>query len=337
MPLIKFADFEKHIKTKKLAPVYLFAGDELYFLERALKEVERLAGADSLNKEVFYAAETTANDILNAVQTMPFLSERRVVVIKDIEKIKNPEAESLISLIENPVETTCLILLYNGKVKKESTAKRKALLAAGEKVKTCVSVDCKKLYEREIGAFIAREFAARGKRAGYGVAEQLIEHCGDDLMNIANEIEKISLYSGKETEITENLIEHISGHTKEINSFMLGNEIEAKNLEKSFFIMEKMLSSGEYPVMLLSQIAQTARKLLNAKSLIEEKGFSESQAAEHLRIHSYFARGFFNNLERHSLKHLKAGMKEILKADSAIKTGSFAESALERLLLFFCG
>ncbi|MCL2388967.1 MAG: hypothetical protein FWC85_01125, partial [Elusimicrobia bacterium] len=115
------------------------------------------------------------------------------------------------------------------------------------------------------------------------------------------------------------------------------SQIESKNLTKSFKVMESLLALGEEPVLILSTIASATRRMLAAKSLLEEKDYTKNDAAERLRIHSYFAGAFFAGLENYSLKHLKKSLKEVLKADAAIKTGSLdAASALERLLLFLC-
>ncbi|MCL2389400.1 MAG: hypothetical protein FWC85_03345, partial [Elusimicrobia bacterium] len=179
MAFIKFSDFQKHIKSKKIAPVYFFAGEENFFLDKGLSEVERLVGADSLNKEIFYAAETSATDILNAAQTIPFLSERRVIIIKALEKIRAPEAETLINLIGNPPESACLIFLYSGKFKKETVEYRKKLLNAASNSKVSIAVDCRKLYERELSDFIRQEFSARGKSVSLSAVEQIIEYSGD--------------------------------------------------------------------------------------------------------------------------------------------------------------
>ena len=338
MAFLKIQDFNKLIVSKKISPVYLFAGEESYLIDSCLAKLNALTGADDLNKEVFYASECCAEDILDAVQTLPFLSERRVVIVKAVNKMKAQDAERLIGYLSNVIDSSCLVLLYPDNYKKETTAKRKELISECVSSKNCIAVDCKKQYESEVKEFIKAEFASRGKSVSYDAVSRMVDENGTDLLNISNEIEKLSLFAGKEKKsVTEEDIEQISGYTKEVNTYALASEIEAKNIRKAMFILEKLLAEGEDAVSILSAISSAVRKLLNAKSMTEEQGMSNAETAAALRIHNYFARAFFENLRKHDFKSLKAGLKIILKADSAIKTGSSdAVSALERIILFVC-
>ena len=338
MAPIKFQDFNKLISSKKVSPIYMFAGEEAYLIDLCLKETEKLIAADDLNKEIFYAAETSAEDILNALQTLPFLSERRIAVVKEVNKIKASEAERLVGYIANPVDTASLILIYNGAYKKETISKRKELISACSSSKNCIFVDCRKQYEREAREFIKNEFAYRGKIVSYDVVTQILEENGVDLLNVSQEIEKLSLFAGKNRKnITMRDLEQISGYGKETNVYALASHLESRDIKRALFVLEKLLAEGEEPVVILSTITSTVRKMLNAKSMLEERGMDESATAASLRIHNYFAGAFFDNLKKHSFTKLKNAMKAILKADIAIKTGaSDALSAFEKAVLFIC-
>ncbi|WP_374133550.1 DNA polymerase III subunit delta [Candidatus Endomicrobiellum pyrsonymphae] len=204
--------------------------------------------------------------------------------------------------------------------------------------KECVSVECRKQYESEVKDFIKNEFAQKSKTASQDVVARIIDENGTDLLNIANEIEKVSLFVGENKKnITQEDLEKISGYTKEANIYSLSSDIEAKDLKKAMFVLEKLLNEGEETVMILSAISSAVRKMLNAKSMIEEQNMSASEVASSLRIHSFFARAFFTNLQKHKTKTLKESLKTILNADMAIKTGSGdAISALEKAVLFIC-
>ncbi|MCL2335627.1 MAG: hypothetical protein FWC57_06140, partial [Endomicrobia bacterium] len=167
MPFLKIQDFDKHMAANKISPVYLFAGEEFYLIDRCLAGAERALNADDLNKEVFHAGESSADDILNALQTLPFLSDRRIVVIKETHKLKAADAEILSGYVSNPVETSSLIMLYPGNYKKESVLKRKELISKCSSLKSCIAVDCRRQYESEVKEFIKSEFAKRGKSVSF--------------------------------------------------------------------------------------------------------------------------------------------------------------------------
>ena len=329
--------FRKNLSAKKIYPVYFLAREETFLLEDCLKRIEKTINTDDLNREVFQATESSAEDILNAVETLPFLTDKRVIILKAANKLKNDDYKKISKAVTNPVSTACFIIIFPEKIK-NSTSKRKDLIALCEESDTCFCVDCKKMYEKDVRAFIQEEFAVRGKSADYEVVQQIINDTGLDLQNISNEIEKISLYLGKEKpSVTVQDFVKISGFTKEINIFMLTNAIEEKNLKYSLFIIEKMLQTGEKGITLLSSISAAVRKLLIAKSLIEEKNYSVQDALNYVRVYSFFQNKYSANLSKYCLVHLKNCLKEILKTDVALKTGKSDEkSAIENLVLFIC-
>jgi DNA polymerase-3 subunit delta len=338
MNVLKIQDFNKLISLQKISPVYLLAGEESYFINICLNKIEKLIAADDLNREVFYASESSAGDILNALQTLPFLNEVRVVIVKGVNKMKAIDAERLTGYLSNIIETASLILLYFDNYKKETVAKRKEFINKCIASKNCVSVNCRRQYENEVKEFIKNKFAQKGKEVSHSVISRIIEENDTDLLNISNEIEKLSLFAGKnKKDITQEDLEKISGYTKEINTYALSYDIEARDLKKAIFVLEKLLNEKEEPVIILSAISSAVRKMLNAKSMIEEQGLSAAETASTLRIHNFYAETFFTNLKKHSTNILKESLKTILKTDIAIKTGSSdAVSALEKTILSIC-
>jgi DNA polymerase-3 subunit delta len=338
MNILKAQDFSKLISSQKISPVYLLAGEEFYFINMCLNEIEKLTVSEGLNREVFYASESSADDILNALQTTPFLNETRVVIVKAVNKMKAVDAEELSGYLSNIIESSCLILLYFDNYKKETVAERKEFINKCIASKNCVSVNCRKQYENEVREFIKNEFAQKGKESSYEVISRIIEENGTDLLNISNETEKLSLFVGKnKKDITQEDLEKISGYTKEINVYALSSEIEAKDLKKAMFVLENLLTEREEPVAILSAISSAVRKMLTAKSMLEEQGLSIAETASILRIHNFFVKTFFTNLKKHSTNTLKESLKTILKTDAAIKTGTNdAASALEKTIISIC-
>ncbi len=329
--------FRKNLSAKKIYPIYFLAGEESFLLDDCLKRIEKKINIDDLNREVFQATESSGNDILNSVETLPFLTDKRIVVLKMANKLKNDDFKIVEQIIENPVDTTCLIIVFPDKIK-NSTSKRKDLISICEKSDNCYCVDCKKPYEKDVKLFIQEEFNNRGKTIEQDVVQQIINDTGLDLQNVSNEIEKISLYLGKDKKnvTVEDFVE-ISGFTKEINIFMLTNSIEEKNLKYALFLVEQMLKTGESAIGLLSTISNAVRKMLIAKSLMEEKNYTSQDALNYIRVYAYFQYKYLNNLSKYSLLHLKKCLKEILKTDIALKTGKTDDkSAIENLVLFIC-
>jgi DNA polymerase-3 subunit delta len=339
MTILKIQDFNKLLLSNKIAPVYLLAGEESYLVDMYLNKIERFLGVNDLSKEIFSGEESSLEDILNAVQTPAFLGKKKVVIVKDVNKMKVAIAEQFIVYLSNIIKTTCLILLYKDNHKKELIAKRKELIDKCIFSEHCICVDCRRQYENEVREFIKNEFAQKGKKVSCDVITRIIDENGTDLSNISNEIEKLSLFVGKNIKnILQDDLEKISGRTKEINIYALSSNIEGKNLAMAVFILEKLLNEGEEHSRILSTISLTVRKLLSAKSMMKEQGMSIVEIASVLRIHKFYAATFFRILKKHRTSKLKNSLKKILEADIAIKTGSCDPiSALEETVLFICG
>ncbi|MDR0956910.1 MAG: DNA polymerase III subunit delta [Endomicrobium sp.] len=342
MPILRVQDFDELIFSKRIFPIYLFAGEESYLIDKCLDKTGNLFVSSNFNKEVFYASESSFEDILSALQTIPFLSDKKIVIVKGVNKMKAIDAERFSNYLMNnntdvTTNTSCLVFLYNDNYKKETVLKRKEFINKCISLKNCICVDCRRRYESEIKEFIINEFSQKGKTISYDIVLRIIEENGTDLFNITNEIEKISLFVGERKNVMQNDLEKISGYTKDANVYALSSSIESKDLKKSMFVLEKLLREGEGLTVILSVIASTVRKMLNAKSMIEEQNLSISKTALTLKIHNFYVKTFFENLQKHNTNILKESLKKILKVDIAIKTGeNDAISTLEEAVLFIC-
>ncbi|MDR2676895.1 MAG: DNA polymerase III subunit delta [Endomicrobium sp.] len=337
--MLNVRDFDNLISSGKTSktPVYLFAGEELYLLEKCLYKIEKSLFVNNLNREVFYSLESSIEDILSALYTpsFSFFGEKRLIIVKNINKIKSSDAEKLINYLSNTVGTSCLVLLYFDDYKKEIIEKRRKLIAKCIASKNCTSVNCRKRYHGEVTEFIKNKFLENNRTASDDVVARIIEQNGVDLLNISNEIEKLLLFVGEEKNITVEDLIKICGYTKKINMYTLSFFIESKNFNKAMFVLEKLLTAGEDPIIILSVIASTIRRMLDAKSLIEEQFMSTVDVATKLKIHNFRAKEFFENLKSHNVHILKMSLQKILEADISIKTGNGnVRSALERIILY---
>src|SRR5450759_1301917 len=93
-----------------LKPVYLIHGSEELLLERAVRRLrDRVASVADLdfNLEVFEADQASAEDVVNAANTMPFMSERRLVIVRAFEKMSSDEAGRIADYAKDPAPYTC--------------------------------------------------------------------------------------------------------------------------------------------------------------------------------------------------------------------------------------
>jgi DNA polymerase III delta subunit len=138
-------------------------------------------------------------------------------------------------------------------------------------------------------------------------------------------------------EITVKDVEAVSGHTRLSNLNHLAEGIEGKRIEASVRIMENLIAEGEVPLRVLATISRIIRRLLIAKSLLEEKKSSHQEIRQELNLNPYFDKNFFNNLSLFTLSGLEEGMGRILAADAELKQSARPETMiLEELILALC-
>ncbi len=333
MPYLKPAQLQTEWKTKKFQPVYIFAGEETFLLEESLRQLVRHVAADSLNFETFFGGDLSIDDVILAQQTLPFMADRRLIIVKDAHKIKNAETEKLAECLKAPASSSCLVLLWAEKMRKET--KNSDLFSVAEK--TGAVVEFRALYDRELPAWIAQKVTACGKRIAPNAIECLIHESGPGLLDLSNEIEKLSLFVGDATQITPEDVETVSGHTRLANLNQLAETVEAKKTHEALRILEDLLVEGEIPLRILATLYRCMRRLLIAASLQHEKGYSIEEVRSELRLHPYFDKSFFINLSRYRLNALTKNIELLMKADLELKSSSRPEHFVFEELLFALG
>jgi DNA polymerase-3 subunit delta len=182
------------------APVYVFAPHkpprareasyEPVLAERAAQMVvDRLVDPSmrDLCFSAFYADETSAREVVETANTLPFLVERRVVLVRNAERYQSEAAgRALFDYLENPCESTVLVLLAN------PLDKRLKLYRACEKA--AVLVECPRLQEHEAALWVRQEIEARGKQVDAAAVGALTERTGTSLADINNAVALVCGY-----------------------------------------------------------------------------------------------------------------------------------------------
>ncbi|MFC1501502.1 DNA polymerase III subunit delta [Elusimicrobiota bacterium] len=333
MPYIKSPEFYSKISKKDFSPVYIIAGEDPYEHDEALKYLEKTLSLDSLNREMFFGGETPVEEIILADQTMPFMGDKRLIIVKNAHKIRANDTDKLAEFLKNPVNTSCLVLFWVDRIGKDF--KKKKLINAVEK--TGSVVEFKRLYDNELPSWVQKNVERHGKKINNAAIQVLLEESGASLLDLDNEIEKLILFTGQRNEILTEDVEKISGHTKLTTLNNLSSVLESKNALETLKVVEELLKEGEVGLRILATISRVVRRLLIAKSLLLEQKKSQTEIRQSLRLHNYFDRNFFTNLSKFKFSDLEEGINLVLKADRDIKTSSRPVPLIfEELILSLC-
>jgi DNA polymerase III subunit delta len=221
------------LKKGNFKPVYWLEGEEDYFIDEILDFAESKILSESekgFNLTTFYGRDTDWTEIVNACRRYPMFSERQVVLLKEAQAMRN--IEKLEGYIERPLTSTLLFVSYKGKKVDGRTKLAKLLKDRG------VVLTTKKLYENELPDWTQKIIKIKGYSISNKALYLLIDHIGNDLSRISNEIDKIILNLTNRKEITEDDIENFVGISKEYNVFELQDALAKKDLYKAFRIAQ---------------------------------------------------------------------------------------------------
>ena len=119
-----YSQLLSNLKKGKVEPFYIVQASDNYLIKEALKGIKGIflkEKEDVFNYHLFSGGETDSAAILNTVRTLPFSSERRLVIVEEVEKLKSSEREKLFSYLAKPVSFTALFLFIKGKIPFPST------------------------------------------------------------------------------------------------------------------------------------------------------------------------------------------------------------------------
>ncbi|MHC4132557.1 MAG: DNA polymerase III subunit delta [Planctomycetota bacterium] len=290
-------------------------------IEQLLEPEQRTLGLLTLD-----SSEATACQVFDELRTLPFISAKRIVLIKHAEKFISANRELLEKYFDDPSSTGILILSVNTWNPKTKLAKK--LPSVGRLISVS-QVNANKLS----GKLSSYAFDAHGKKLGVNEAHLLVDLIGDNVPLLYSEVDKLALYAQDEDRITIEHIEQLTGHNRLFNCFNVidscleGKTTKAVNQLRSMFAEDR---SSEYTA--VGAFVYHFRRLFEAKSMLES-GMNPQKIAGTLRI--WRAKdSFFQHLRSLTLEKIGGYLKGLAATDYAIKTGQTTpRAALERLVI----
>ena len=326
-------DLISSIQQGKILPLYLLYGEEAFLIQEALDLILQAVvepDARDFNFAMVYCRETSGTNIVNLAQTLPFMSQRRLVIAKDIDALKADDLNELMKYLNDPSASTCLVMVSN-----QGKYEKKAVISTVEAHGAVVRFY--PLLDREIVSWIESWVKTRGLSIQHDATQYLWQITGNDLQKISNELHKVEIAIKDKKTITFHDVQSLVGDFREFTSFDLAAALGLKNREKALLILSRLLQEGEAPVGLLGSIAWHFRRLLQAKTMVAE-GLELPDVMKKLRVIFHQTVQFKEQMKRYTLDELREAFNVMLSADRALKTsGLQGRMILERMIFKLCG
>ena len=255
------------LKAEGPRTLYLLWGKEDYLREQYLTQLKALCipeGESGFNYKRFDGPELTANALRQAVDALPFLADHTFIELRDIDLNKLKEAQEISTILsELPVYCT-VCFVQNAEY--EPDGRLKLIRAIRDK-----GCDLKFTQQGQ-GAlidWIARRFAAHGKRIDFEASQRLIFISGDLMNRLIPEIDKIANYV-KDEKVTVKDVEAVAHHIPEAQVFELTDLLAQKQVSAAMNTLSELLAENEYdPIFLLAVLGSQMRRLYCARLAIE--------------------------------------------------------------------
>lgn len=325
----------------ELASVYLIRGDEPSVISHDLEKlvnsllgdedkslvVEELVEENYLDDSETYSTES----LLSAVQTVPFLTQKRVIVARDFARFTRKEdLQGLLKYLENPIEVNHLVLVWEKGPKLQRVGQiPKALV---EKVNSCGQVIDVRV-GRKVNDWIRQQVAESSVMLD-DASIALLEHTiGEEVSRVPAILATLESVFGSGAHLQSVDVEQYLGQSGNVPPWELVNKISTGNAGASLEMLTRMQSSGaQHQMQILGYLSSHYFRLLQ---LSGQSGLSTDEAMALLGDKSNFrSKKTLAEAKRLGDKKVKRAVQLVAEADLNLRggTGVPPETVMEILV-----
>lgn len=305
----------KNALNEKIEPVYLISGDDSYFCELALKTIsKKCVSSPELNYAAFDGKYALSNqdEIVLALSQYPFMSEKRMIVLRDFyPTAKDLKGGKIDKYLNDPADTAVLAIINS---------------SACEPLKKYGSVcfvDCGKADETVLTRYISVTLKHAGLIITMSNAKMLIEFCRSDMTRISGEVEKLCAYCNGCAEVPADDIRALVTKEPDYQLYELAENVARKNYDKAYDIVAEMQSTTTDTLRLFSVLYNYFRRLFFCATAQK----SDAKLAALLGVKEYAIKKSCEQAKRFTPKRLKQIVDTFSRYDVAFKSGRVSADA----------
>ncbi len=330
------------LKKRVFEPVYLFHGEDDYLKDARMRELVDAAVDPStrdFNLELRRGGELDAETLDALLGTPPMLAERRVVVVREVDKLKKDARGVLMKYLSHPAPDTVLVLVAPAGAKSDKPLSDRA-----------TAVEFAPLTGDRLPKWIAYHAeTALGRRITPDAVALLVEAVGADLSQLAVELEKLASFAAEE--IDERAVADVVGVRRGESLGALLDAVGARDATTAMALIPGVLlqpktSAVSIVMNLTTQTLAMAYGAAARADGIPARALFNEYNARHKESGAFPGRpwgeavtAWARNTDRWSVSELDAALRALLSADAALKETRLSsdEQLLTSLVLSLCG
>ena len=303
--------------------IQLLTGDDESTLRAAVGDAVRACVGDgdrSMMVDEFDGDEYELRVVVDAAQTPPFLSDKRVVVARDVGRFNTDELTPLLAYVANPLDTTDLVLVAGG------GRVTKGLVDAVKKVGTVTDTAPPKRAKDRQG-WISDHVAAAGVRIEPAALAQLGGWLGEDAGRLEGLLATLRSTFGADRRLTFADIEPFLGEAGGVPQWDFTDAIDSGDTTKALTLLGRMIhAGGRHPLQIMSVLHNHYASLARLDG-VDARTEEEAMAATGIRS-PFPAKKALQNYRRLGGVQVKRAYELLAQADLDLRGGRDLEAEL---------
>lgn len=322
-----YEDLAVAFRHGNFAPLYFLYGTEdllLSELQALLVQHAVDPATRDFNFDLFHGPDAQAQQVLAACAALPVMAQRRVVLVRQFEKLADNRAFQAYAQQPNPHAVVCLVCAGKPNLSQHPYRALKQHAAWFE---------AKPLKGRELAGWAVERARVAGLRLSGGAAQRLAEVSGGSLRTVAGEVDKLAAYVGQRGEITEADVVEAAGHSAEVNPFTLQQALGAGDAHRALAIVDALLAqASNRRSEAIALVAILAGYFVKLRKLAGCGGQgSEGELASLMGVPPFYVKEYRRALGKLGAGAVSLALEALLAADAELKGGSARD---ERLVLW---
>ena len=294
------------------ASIQIFSGPEPSLLADAVRDaLEELVGTQdrSLVLEELGGEEYTIEQVADAVQTPPLLTDRRVVVVRGFNRFKVDELKPLIELLNDPPTTTDLVIEWGGgAVPKRLIDAAKAI--DGEQVKVGAPGT-----GRARDGWLQERFDTSVVQLNPSARQLISEHLGEDVARLTGLLQTLEGVYGIDAELSDAEVRPFLGDEGGVPPWDLTDALDRGEIKTALEVLQRMMGAGgRHPLQVMATLHSHYERILR----LDGTGISnEKEAANYLQIKgsTFPAKKALNQMRRLGSEKVRRSIELLSKTD----------------------
>lgn len=300
--------------------LYVLHGEETYLRDYylgKLREQLLAGGMGAFNLHERKAKDMSPRTLEEAVDCLPMMGERTLVLITDFDLFKAGEEDrkDYIRILSQLPDYCCVVFLYD-LIEFKGDARTKLYGT----LKECGTiVNFARQDQGDLADWVRRRFRALGKDIDSRLAEEFVFFCGDLMTNLTGEVEKVGAYA-KNKHITRADIEAVATPRLSAMAFRMTDAIGQKDYNRAAAVLGELFQMKEPPPKILGALGKQLRQMYSAR-LALEGGRGPAYVSSLWGIKGYPLKLLMESARRANLPWCRRAVIRCGEVDLAMKSG----------------